>query len=97
MQIHGYLVHFDEDIVGEDSIHGRVVLRHGYDLFVQVCDDCVTKLDTEYKGHSWRDDGVMKSWACCYFCRVVVREIDESEPESPRESKQLEFDWGSKE
>lgn len=94
MQIHMYLVHYDEDMVGEDAIRGRVVMYHGYDIGAQVCDDCFPEFEAHYSGRSWKYGGVIKSWACCNFCGVVVLAGAESEPEPPQESKQLEFDWG---
>lgn len=95
MRIHKYAVHFDEDFVGEDDIHGLFVISHGYDLMVSVCDNCVSEFETKYSDHPRSYGGVYKSWAACNFCKVVVLGVDESEPEPklPQESKQLEFDF----
>jgi len=77
--VYKYIVHFDEDIVGEDIVHGLFVMGHGYDLIVSVCDGCLDKFEVLYGDISYTDDGAYQSGAYCNYCRVRAQDggVDE--------------------
>jgi len=74
-------------------IYKYVVHYSDFNLITQVCEDCTAEFEAQYSDLPRSYGGIYKSWACCNFCHVVVYGVDESEPEPPQESKQLEFDF----
>lgn len=84
MQVYKYIVHFDEDIVGEDIVHGLFMMGHGYDLIVSVCDSCLGEFENEFKDLDFKCEGIYPSGAYCCYCGGSVSSSDKDSRVSGR-------------
>jgi len=75
MPIHKYIVHFDEDIVSEDIVHGPLVLGHGYNLIIAVCDSCRDEFENVHKDSDLRYEGIYQSESYCCHCKSYASDF----------------------
>ena len=94
VHIHKFVVHYDEDVYADTDTGDGVVLCHGWDLLIQVCDRCLDKFKTEYGHLSYTNGSIFQTWSCCHYCRIVNLGAGEKTPSvKESESRQLEFEF----